>query len=413
MTASLRNLLSVSALLLAAFAPTLSEDQEDVVQMLDGKEHRGRVVFEDEERLVMRRGSREFELAQADIEEVQSLERSQAFLLNHALVIPEKSIRDLSDLARLCEARGLPGMGSLYNYKILLTDPDDEAAHERLDHRKRSKQWTGPLDGKWHRWHELIELRRDWNKAWEFETTHYSLRCNLDLDTAVDAALDLERFYLFFHEVLGSPLDLRGVASPLDVHLHGDSKSYIEVGDGRLGWYDTVSRTVKVDGSRGRPRNALLHEATHQLLEVGKNGLIDAGSVVPAWVGEGLAEYLAMSLVGNPGEAQFKAGRLANAHVYAHANAEEPESLDNILALSTSDFLTPKRAALRYAQSYTLVHFCMHGANERYRVDFLDYVRTTREGKGSSSSFKSRVAGDPEAFESAWTAYVTQLSSGR
>jgi len=374
----LRILCSAGALALAAFAPPQADEQADLVRMLDGKEHRGRVVFEDAERVVLRRGSRELELSRHEVEEVQSLERSQASVLAHALVIPKGSLRDLADMARLCEARGLPGLGALINYKILLLDPEDQGAHERLGHRKRSKQWTAPLDGRWYRWRELLELRRDWNEAWELETTHYRLRCNLPLADAIDATLDLERFYLFFHEALGSPLDLRGAAAPLEVHLHGDEKSYIEIGDGRLGWYDTAARTVKVDGSRGRARKLLLHEATHQLLEVGKNGLIDAGSVVPAWAGEGLAEYLAESLTGDPGEAQFQLGRVSNLNVYAHAHAEEPETLDNLLSLTRSDFLTPKRAELRYAQAYTLVHFCMEGAEGRYRDLFLDYLRKTR-----------------------------------
>ncbi len=405
--------LATSLLLPGLRLPTAGPAQEDVVRLIDGEQESGRVVFEDDARVVLRKGSRNVEIGRHEIETVESLERSQAFIFEHALVIPKKSARDLADVARLCEARGLPGLGSLFDYKILLLDPEDEAAHERLGHRKRSKSWTGQLDGRWHRWHELVELRRDWNRAWEFETTHYSLRTNFKLEDAVNAALDLERFFLFFHKILGSALDLRIAQSPLDVHLYGDSNSYIEPGDGRLGWYDSDSQTVKVDGSQRRPRVTLLHEAVHQLLEVGPNGVIDSGSHAPAWVDEGLAVYLSLSAVGDPGRAQFEAGRHSTTHLYAHASAEDPESLDNILALSHSDFWTPKRADLRYAQSYSLVHFCLHGENGRYRSDFLDYVRMTRLGRSSSSSFKKRVAGDPDEFERAWTQYVAGLSGGR
>ncbi|MFT5287352.1 MAG: hypothetical protein ACI8TQ_003537, partial [Planctomycetota bacterium] len=233
-----------SCALLSPFTVVSGNGEEpDSVMLKNGGEKTGRIIFEDEEHLVLRQGSHELEIDRAKIESVESLERSLAYLLKHHLVVKDSDVRSLADSSKLAKERGLPGIADLFNLMVLLADPENEKAHEALGHRRRSREWTAQLDGKWYLWRELIELRRDWNYAWQFETAHYSLRTNLPLKEAIQSLLDLESYYLFFHETLGSPIGMRGVAKPLKVNIFGDEKSYVQLGDNRPGWYDTNSRT--------------------------------------------------------------------------------------------------------------------------------------------------------------------------
>ena len=385
----------------------------DSVVLTTGVEKAGRVVFENDELVILRQGSHDLKIKRGKIESVRSLERSLFYLLQHLVVVEPDDLLSLSDSAQLAEERELPGLASLVNLEILLADPLNEVAHEALGHRRRSSAWTAQLNGKWHLWRELLEMRREWNSAWQFETVHYSMRTNLPLKSAVQSLLDLESFYLFFHQTIGTSIESRNTVKPLAVHLHGDEQSYVQLGDNRPGWYDVNSFTVKVDGTSDYPRRSLFHEAVHQLLEVKSNGLISANSRIPAWLGEGLAEYLAYSAYGEPGRVTFEAGRLANGHLYTHSEGDDPETLDSLLALGVADFLSTQRAALRYSQSYTLVHYCLHGEHGRFRDAFLQYCRQAVAGKGSPTNFKKQVAKLSDDFEEGWSSYVSRLTGGR
>lgn len=398
----------MKVLLLLLLAPLPTQDE---VTLHSGKKLEGRVLFEDASRVVMLQGSREVELDALDVASVNSIENSLATVLEHLRIVPADNVSALLDLARVCDARGLPREAALVRMRVLLADPENVAAHEALDHRKRGADWTGPLDGKWFPWNELLARRRDWNAAWELETTHYRIRTNLALDAAIDAALDLERFYLFFFDTIGDRLGRRFVLDPMNAYVHGDSHSYIELA-GRAAWYDVDQRRLNVNGTTAFMRFALFHEAVHQLLDVSEKGSRSNDASLPAWLSEGLAEYLARCSFGPAGRAEFREGQLATMHVYLHARSPQPIGLTRFLALEYSDFLASEDAPLLYAQAYTLVHMCLHAEGGRYRQGFLDFLRLCFEGRGNPSTFRKHVATDADAFARDWAAYVEGYSGG-
>lgn len=398
------------ALALAPLAPSDAEPLPDVVRKRNGNELEGRVLVHNYDGVVLRQGSREVEIPADEVKSVETLETRLQSVLDHMRVIGDGDVQAFTDLAMVSSALGLPRMADLLHRRVLTLDATREAAHDALDHRRRDESWTVRHDGKWWRWEERLERSGLWNRAWEFDTPHYRLRTNLRLGDAVDAALDLERFYLFFHGTLGSELGIHHVRDPLRVHLHADPGSFPPIGHGRRAYYDR--ERVVVDASNRDSRHALLHEATHQLLEQSATGRRGSGLLMPAWLSEGLAEYFSLSAEGAPGKAAFRTGKTAPMHAYLHAKTEEPLGLTRLLALEPGDFLASEDAALLYAQSWTLVHLCLHDVDDRYREGFLAFLADVFAGKGSPASFREHVATDDE-FEAAWSAHARRLAADR
>lgn len=405
------------ALLLAVAAPAApsggSEPSADVVHLRDGSELTGRVLLRDWDGVLLRQGSRERRIPSEEIRVIDAREDRLATMLDHYRVLGDGDVRSMVDLASVCAARGLPGEAGLFYLRALEVDPTDERAHEALGHRRRGEAWTVHHSGRWIRWDERVELARHWNDAWEIETSHWSLRSNARLEHVLAAALDLERLYLHFYERFAEELGLLHVSDRLVAHLHGDAGSFPSIGHGRKAYYDSGPRRLVVDASEGFSRPAILHEATHEIFELGAADRRAERVAIPSWLSEGLAEYITYSAGGPPGRAWFRPGHVATMHAWRHATAEEPVGLTRLLALEAGDFLTSEDAQLYYAQSWTLVHLCLHDIDGRYREGFLDYLRDVRAGKGSPAAFRERVVAGDGGFEETWLAHAKRMAGGR
>ena len=77
-----------------------------------------------------------------------------------------------------------------------------------------------------------------------------------------------------------------------------------------------------------------------------------------------------------------------------------------MLAFTESDFFTSSKADLKYAESYTLVQFCMHGDGGRHRERFVAFMRRTYLGQSSATQFKDAMGAGGRELEDAWLAYV-------
>jgi hypothetical protein len=403
----------VSAVLAAAPLAASSEVQ-DVVLLLDGARLEGRVTSRSSRRVVLQQGSRELEIPAEEISSVDALEDRLAAVLEHLSIVRSDDVVGLLDLASVCEARGLSGEADLLYLRVLLADPANERANEGLGHRQRSPEsYLVPHGPKWVRWSDRIASAKDWNDAWELETSHYRVRTNVDLAAALNAAFDLERFYLFFFRVFGSEIDAHHVQDRMVVHLHGDPGSFPAIGYGRRAYYESGTRRLVVDAKSVLVRPALLHEATHQILDETAAGQLASDAGIPAWLSEGLAEYMATAAEGPPGSTTFLTDNVSHLHVHAHASASRPIGLAHLLALESGDFLTSEDAPLYYAQSYSLVQMCLDDPDARYRDRFMEYLAEAYAGRASASSFRNLVAREDD-FEEEWLIYVRFLaSSGR
>jgi hypothetical protein len=381
------------------------DGESDLVQLKGGKELKGRVVYEDERLLVLRRGTRDTEIALEEVQRVQSLSRNLDALLDQAERCESWDPRANELLAAQAAESGLAGEAGVFWWRVLAREPGDEEAHRSLGHRKRGSGWAVPLGSRTVELEKRTGLAGDWGSAWEFSTLHYRLRTNLALDVALDLAVDLERYYRGVYALFGSELRLLEVCTPMKIHVHADRASYPENAN-EAGHYDEADDTVHVNASAGLSWATLAHEAMHQLLyDTAIRERSNSGSL-PAWLNEGLAEYVAGCTSGQPWRLELSPGARIERHFQAHAGAKKPLSLGRVLNLSAGDFFASSERDLKYAQAYTLVHFCLHGGEGRYRPRFIEFLRGVYRGQGSSTDFKNALSMDARDLEDTWQAYA-------
>lgn len=379
--------------------------------MTNGRTLEGRVVFETDTTLVLLQGSKERELARSEIESVRSLKGSLEQLLASSRMLPWLDSAANLELARFCEDRGLAGEAEALRWLALLHEPESTRANEALGNLRRGEEWLVPNEGRYVSFERLRETRREWREAWELSSLHYTLTTNLELEQAIEVLFDLERFYRHFYKTLGAHLELREVVGRMEVHIYADGESFPRNFSNRHAYYSPEIDRIYVDAEGTLLRQSLFHEATHQLLDVTSTGFSDVRQV-PAWLDEGLAEYLATGGVGLPGRMEFREGVLAGSHAHVHAQAEEPLSLKRVLNLSTAEFY-PQDSALMYAQSYTLVFYCMQGEDGRLRRGFFDYLGGVFASKSSSTSFFEQLGREADELEAAWQRWVLALTGRR
>ena len=384
----------------------------DRIEMIAGKVHEGRILRIGEDSVVLRVGTRDQVLEREGIASMRSsLLTLPAALRREEALSPSDYVGQIA-AAELLVAQNLPLEADLLYWRALLANPANEAAHLALGHKQRRGTWVVPHRGRLYPLDRLQEERADWGGAWEFATTHFDLRSNLELPVVLDSCWGLERTYRGFFDLFGADLELYEITEPMEVWLHADEPSFEEPGSGRRAYFAAAENRVSIDASQGLALRSVVRETTHQLLYNASQSKGGSG-VIPAWLDYGLAQYMETVLDVRGGASALSPGR-ANGRLFAtHALADKPYRLNRVLNFDTGDYWASTRLGEKYAQAYTLVHFCLHGADGAYRTAFLRYVREAFQGKGSSTHFKKAMEVDERTFEFDWSAYVAAATGRR
>lgn len=400
-------MLAVWALLLAALSGGL-ERPKDQLTLRNGKVVHGHVLYEDERRVIVRVGTRPREYERAEVASLDSVGESMDRLLEQLDRVHENDPAALLELARFARDNRLPNEARLLAWCALAVEPDHEGAHDFLEHRKRNGrrhvrvgEQEFPADD--------LAKPRDWSRAWEFHTTHFDLRTDLALGEALGIALDLERTYRDLVDFLGPELVLHDVLERMPAEVHGDERSFPELLGSRRSYFVPEERRLYVNASKAYDRWTLVHEATHQILSCAAlSDLTNKGVSLPGWLSEGLAEYMAANAVGERGRLHARPGGICTPHFRTHADAEDVYALSRVLTFGDDDFGSSSKEQLKYAQSYTLVHFLLHAEGERYRPGLMSYLRDCWNGKSSSGAFFDAVDAKERELQAAWDAYVRE-----
>lgn len=403
----------LTLLLAAAMAlPAVQADDEpDTVVLKTGKSHTGRLVYRDAEIVVLRQGSKEKEFAAEDVAEVRSVTNALGEVLDRLAEDPDMGADTLLELAAFCEDEGLTGERHVLLLKALLKEPLDPEVNEALGNREKKGEYEIKIGNKRYDTNGLSAEEPDFGDAWELETTHYIVRSNERLGEALDAILDLERYYRDVYAFLREGLALRDfIDEKLQVEFHADEKSYPEPGDGRLGFFDTSTRIIHIATIKGDVRELIVHEGMHQILFMTTRRAKSARGAIPAWVDEGLATYLEEGVQRRGSGRIFELGVVSQEQFDLFANADDTYDLSNVLNWQTTDFMASSGRQLKYAEAYTLIHFLLHAENGLYRERFFDYLDSAYLGKSSMTEFQKIMDMKDDEIEDAWTTYVQMVA---
>lgn len=370
----------------------------------------GRVVYEDDARVLLQDGSRTTEIARRDVKELRSRAALSRSTLAEWNALAPTDVPGLVTLARSARERDLLEESDLFAWHALVLDPRSEAAHQLLGHVRRGEAWGFTEGTRRIAFDDRDAAHADFGSAWRFAAPHWSVRTNLPLANATTIALDLENAYQAFFAEFGRDLELRELLAPIGADVHADKASFPEQVGGRTAWFDREREVLVVDASRGLVRGSMFHEAAHALLHATSTRARNTPGAIPAWLDEGLAEYLAYSLSGDaePGRARFQTSLSAKRWFELHAGAKDRYDLGRVLSLSSGDYTASVEADLKYAQSYTLVHYLLHGDGGALRPRFLAFVRGAYQGQGSPTHFKKALGGDVAALERGWHAWALE-----
>lgn len=398
--------------LLAGAAPARTAHRSaDLVTLKDGKQLEGRVVRDTSREVVVRVGSNDRRVSADEVVSISSAARK----LKDALGLWERlgpaNTTAVTELARECRAFGLDPEARLFALYGLTIAPLDEALHQFVGHEKRGETWFVRDGAKREAFAKRFERKLDWGEAWELDTTHFAVRCNLTLRDAVTCAIELELFYRAFLTWFAEDLPLYEPSARMKANVYANSAEYPE-GGGRSAYFETAANVLHVNASAGLELGALIHEATHQLLHNTSSNTKASLGAIPAWLDEGLAEYMAACREGIGSRAAYSKGKPNRDHFARHRQAlqsssEKPYDLSRVLSMNHGDFMASSNSALKYSQSYTLVHFCLHGGGDEQRERFFDFFRRAYAGKSSMSVFKDAMVIKEKELESAWREYVT------
>ena len=377
-------------------------DAPDRVELKNGSRLAGHVVFENEHSLVLRNGTREREVRMRDVESVDSRARHVREGIARWRQVYSRDVGRALDLSTFYRRVDLAQEADLVLWYVLAVDPRNQEAHEGLGHEERDGRWFRTVGERSVPFEALDETHAKWSSARVLPTEHYRLRTNAPLGVAVATAFDLECLYRSFFELFSDALRLYEVVEPMHVEVHAAEGTFHARAYGRAAYYDPTIDTVVVDASAGLDRGLLFHEAVHQLVERTARRVRAATGDVPAWLDEGLAEYVRHGITGIPGRAVFRESLLARDRFLAHARKGEGR-VSALYALSAGDFAGGDDADAAYARASTFVHFALQPGR---RSAFHEFLRGAYRGQSSPTHLQAVYRADLGALDQAWNAHV-------
>lgn len=383
-----------------------TERPVDVIELVNGKQVKGIVLFEDSERVILKTRSRSKEYRAEDVASIDSLRRNLADVLDQQKHTDWNATDQVMALARYCESKGMQGLARVFALRALENDPALVEAHEFLGHSRRGDTWRVRERGRSTAFDKLADKRSDWGEEWVLETPHYTLHTNLELGQAVDLACDLEHFYRAFYSLLGGHMELLEVTQRMPANVHADSVSFPEFIGGQDAYFRPSDFTLIVNAESGLNMQLLFHEAAHQLLHMTSDRERNGRGSIPGWLNEGLADVLGAGASGDPGRMGIDGSARNDGYFNVQRSSGDPYSLSRILTMDSTDFHGSSNRQLKYAQCYTLVHFLLHAKKERFRPGFFRFLESAFDGRSSSGHFEKSMGISREDLEEEWLEYV-------
>ncbi len=288
--------------------------------------------------------------------------------------------------------------------------------------------------------------RADFANAWRISTEHFQIRTNVPLSEAIVFGRHLEVFTQLFQSLMADviaenlPLAHRFKGEPVQSGKHsvsyfatkGEFVSHLRPQEPEieqsLGLYLPSPRGkqrghahfYRDDGGEIAVTATLYHEVSHQLLF--ESGIArpddfeqNAGNY---WVFEGLGTYFE-TLTLEPDGSVLIGGlvgpRLAEARTNLVRNGRMVP-LKWFVGYNQDVFNRKPAIFLHYQQANALAAFLMQANGERYREDFLDYVRDAVRGRfrfNATRSLESRVGKPYAEIEAELLAYLKGDTSGQ
>ncbi|MBL8861680.1 MAG: hypothetical protein JNK02_06670 [Planctomycetes bacterium] len=397
----------LSSLLLAA--PALLAEGPDHVTLQDGKVLAGRVVHESPDEVVLRVNRKDRTIPRAEIQSILSLERSLAQLLERdfqadsAAVFGAMAI-DSANAGLQAEARNLW-------LRVLLLEPDNEAARKALDVRGSKEDPTVHLGKEHLKLSSLRETQPKWSNAYTLGTTHFELKTDVALQRALDIGIGLERFHKTFYDLLQAPLRLYifDEKELPEIRVYGTAAAYpAPPVAGQRVWFSEGENCLHAAADQPVRLPEVVSVLARQMLFSALRRSEGPTANMPAWVASGIEVYFGWTVPQTPGGAWPSPATPVQELFRTAAGTET--TFERLFRGARNDFTDGQEAAELSACAYTLVHFLAHGRDGALRPGFGTFLREGAKGKLSMKALTDAVDMKADEIEQAWRDHVRTLA---
>ena len=322
-------------------------------------------------------------------------------------------------------------------------EEQDRRYLERLKSAQKPEIERGPIVDPSAAFLELAEkLVRDRNYS-SAQTTRYFVQSDDPrLDAQATAEL-LEVFRDYFDEFWEGRFELAPYDKTSRVFLlysfykynqllAGDFRFSARRPQGHYGsLYDAISLHSDADGGPGATPDALIHEATHQLVD---QRIFGGEPPLVYWLTEGLASYFGYTFLdsktgfregtiggksvsifsgvnGEPGREAKLALRESGKALKTYRKTQDTPLVARLLAIDSPAGFYGDQQRLNYTASWLLVHMLFHADDGRYRKGFLRYLAREVDGAGGPLALYEELSLDAPDLQAALERHAKTLKA--
>lgn len=246
-------------------------------------------------------------------------------------------------------------------------------------------------------------------------TTHYSMITNIGDARTRDAGRKLELLRMNLIKTFGagkSPASVKLLARKVDVVIFQHKAQFVKysaitgvkVPRNACGYFRVLPRDKRryeiVTYANKQMTSTLLHEGTHQLLQVTL-----APGTPPQWLTEGMAVYFEQS--------SFVGRKMKAGGIHKHYRAVLRKALNNGTNIPISNLIRRDKSrmlsATGYAQSWSLVYYLVHYRKGAYHKKFRNYIKALRAKKDPVKAFEKHFTKNVDKLERSWKKYVLKM----
>lgn len=214
--------------------------------------------------------------------------------------------------------------------------------------------------------------------------------------------------------------------------LAGDFRFSSQRPQGHYGsLYDAISLHSDADGGPGATPDALIHEATHQLVD---QRIFGGEPPLAYWLTEGLASYFGYTFL--DAKKGFQAGLIGGKSVSIFSGAKDQPGQEaklllresgkafktyrkthetplvaRLLAIDSPAGFYADQQQLNYTASWLLVHTLFHADDGRYREGFLRYLTREVAGNGGAMVLYQELSVDASGLQDALERHARTLKA--
>lgn len=405
--------LCAPAAVLATGPAATEHDDPDTVVLTDGDEIHCRVLYEDDAKVIYsQRGKKAKEVPRSDVESTQTIEKSMREFFEQFDRIDKTNPGQIAELALWCESKELYGEARCAWIRVLTVDPENEEAWNKLGGvHSKSRGWRLKVRGRYYTLEQLRERVEDWKNAMELPTAHFLLKTDIQPERALDVAINIERAYQTYYDLLGPHLMLYVFDDVPEVQIYAEAKRYPSPPTPRQAWFSYSANELYVDASGEVNPPEIVSNLTYCLLfNSFRRTLGKTGSIAP-WARRGMAEAFGAAVRTRAGKAEWDFDQPYVPYFVAQATDEDPLSMEDVIKAGLASFDSGSKAHRYIAQSYTLMRFLVRAQDGKYLESFAEYLRSSYEGQGSVTHFKKIMGVKKlDELEAEWIAYVKEVA---